>query len=150
MEDALATRSGPRSVGATLRARDSASIALGVRAETSMAAQREREADRDRQQASLRKELRKSDAARSELRSEVCEHREKAQRVAAELWRLDGERARTALLEAEKQRVLQAERDAKHRAEMLVAEKRANQTGNYEPRNHQIRVPTAPGEPVRG
>ena len=35
---------------------------------------------------------------------------------------LDGERARTALLEAEKQRVLQAERDAKHRAEMLVAE----------------------------
>ena len=94
MEDALATRSGPRSVGATLRALDSVSIALGVRSETSMAAQREREADRDRQQASLRKELRKSDAALSELRSEVCEHREKAQRVAAELWRLDGERAR--------------------------------------------------------
>ena len=94
MDDALATRSGPRSVGATLRALDSVSIALGVRSETSMAAQREREADRDRQQASLRKELRKSDAALSELRSEVCEHREKAQRVAAELWRLDGERAR--------------------------------------------------------
>ena len=51
MEDALATRSGPRSVGATLRALDSVSIALGVRSETSMAAQREREADRDRQQA---------------------------------------------------------------------------------------------------
>ena len=36
MEDALATRSGPRSVGATLRALDSVSIALGVRSETSM------------------------------------------------------------------------------------------------------------------
>ena len=34
--------------------------------------------------------------------------------------------------------------------DMLVTEKRANQTGNHEPRNHQIRVPTAPGEPVRG
>ena len=33
--------------------------------------------------------------------------------------------------------------------EMLVTEKRANQTGNQEPRNHPIRVPTAPGEPVR-
>ena len=54
------------------------------------------------------------------------------------------------LLEAEKQRVLQAERDAKHRAEMLVAEKRASQTGNHEPRNHPIRVPTMAGEPVRG
>ena len=30
MDDALATRSGPRSVGATLRALDSVSIALGV------------------------------------------------------------------------------------------------------------------------
>ena len=34
--------------------------------------------------------------------------------------------------------------------DMLVTEKRANQTGNHEPRNHPIRVPTAPGEPVRG
>ena len=35
-------------------------------------------------------------------------------------------------------------------SESRVAEKRANQTGNHEPRNHPIRVPTAPGEPVRG
>ena len=34
--------------------------------------------------------------------------------------------------------------------DMLETEKRANQTGNHEPRNHPIRVPTAPGEPVRG
>ena len=34
--------------------------------------------------------------------------------------------------------------------EMLQTEKHANQTGNHEPRNHPIRVPTAPGQPVRG
>ena len=34
--------------------------------------------------------------------------------------------------------------------DMLATEKRANQTGNHEPRNHPIRVPTAPGQPVRG
>ena len=33
---------------------------------------------------------------------------------------------------------------------MLVAEKRANLTGNREPRNHSIRVPTAAGEHMRG
>ena len=34
--------------------------------------------------------------------------------------------------------------------DVLVTEKRANQTGNHEPRNHPIRVPTRPGEPCRG
>ena len=34
--------------------------------------------------------------------------------------------------------------------DMLQTEKHANQTGNHEPRNHPIRVPTAPGQPVRG
>ena len=34
--------------------------------------------------------------------------------------------------------------------DMLQTETHANQTGNHEPRNHPIRVPTAPGEPVRG
>ena len=34
--------------------------------------------------------------------------------------------------------------------DMLVTEKHTNQTGNHEPRNHTSRVPTAPGEPVRG
>ena len=34
--------------------------------------------------------------------------------------------------------------------DMLVTEMHANQTGNHEPRNHPIRVPTAPGEPCRG
>ena len=34
--------------------------------------------------------------------------------------------------------------------DMLKTEKRANQTGNHETRNHPIRVPTAPGQPVRG
>ena len=33
--------------------------------------------------------------------------------------------------------------------EMLVTGRRANQTGNHVPRNHPIRVPTAPEEPVR-
>ena len=34
--------------------------------------------------------------------------------------------------------------------EMMAAERRANQTGNHEPRNHPIRMPTMSGEPVRG
>ena len=34
--------------------------------------------------------------------------------------------------------------------DMLETEKRANQMGNHEPRNHPIHVPTAPGEPCRG
>jgi len=32
----------------------------------------------------------------------------------------------------------------------LVAEREANATGNHEPRNHAVRVPTRAGEPVRG
>ena len=32
----------------------------------------------------------------------------------------------------------------------MNAERRANATGNHEPRNHAVRVPTRAGEPVRG
>ena len=35
-------------------------------------------------------------------------------------------------------------------SEMLHAERVANHTGNHEPRNHSIAVPTKAGEPVRG
>ena len=35
-------------------------------------------------------------------------------------------------------------------SEMLHAERVANHTGNHEPRNHSIAVPTRAGEPVRG
>ena len=42
------------------------------------------------------------------------------------------------------------EHTPENQRDMLVTEMRANQTGNHEPRNHPIRVPTRPGEPVRG
>ncbi len=33
---------------------------------------------------------------------------------------------------------------------MMRTRMAGNLTGNHEPRNHSIRVPTTPGEPVRG
>ena len=92
MEDACHPP-GPRSAGATLRALDSVSIALGVRSETLW--RRSAGGGRPRPPAGVAAQG-IAQIGRRALGAalEVCEHREKAQRVAAELWRLDGERAR--------------------------------------------------------